>query len=769
MTRIIINRCLLLFSFLILSACSSNQQIPLGEKLYNGAKIKIESKEKISYAKKQFIKNTAKNAIRPVPNKKILGIRLKLGIYKLGGENPKTKFKKWLQKMGEPPVLMSSVRTGVTSELINANLFNIGIFEVNTVPEIVEKKHTAEIIYTCHIHKPYTIKELNYSISNDTINALILKEKEKSLIKSGDDYSLIILQNERVRIDALLKENGYFFFNPDYLLFKADSSEQNHVVTLSLTLKDSIPENLLMVYRINNVFIDQDFSLSIDQEVEKERFQYKNYYFLGKQSEINVKPKVIVSAVYLRKDEIYTRRNHNITLNRLMSMGSFKFVSVKFAESDTSVSGYLDATILLTPMPQHTFRAEVDLVYKSNSNLGPRLNLSFINRNTFKQSELLKINLSGSFEAQLNGANKNLFSYSLNPQIELYFPRLITPFKIKTNSIYIPKTRIELSYNYLKKGQFFDMHTFQFIYGYKWKKDSRDEHELNPINISFTSVNHKSEEFIALLDSNPFLKKSYDEQFVAGASYSYVYNEQIVFPDKKVQFYYHFTTETAGNLFALAHVVGGKKISSDNPSTVIGSVFSQFARFSFDGRAYYNLKTKNKLVMRVFMGVAKPYGNSKVLPYVKNFFSGGPQSIRAFQINSLGPGTYHQNLDDVTFLQLGGDIKLEMNAEYRFNIYRFIKGAIFADAGNVWLIQPNPSGMGTPFSFSSFASELAVGVGLGLRIDVSFFVIRFDYAMPLRKPWLEKNNRWVFNQISFGSPTWRKENLILNVAIGYPF
>lgn len=670
---------------------------------------------------------------------------------------------------GEAPVLMSSIRPGITSAIIDAKVFNLGIFNVYTESKIIEKKRTAKVLYTCHIHKPYTIKELIYSISDDSISALILKDQKKSLIKPGDDYSLNKLNNETKRIDALLKDNGYFYFNPDYLLFKADTSGGNHDVTLQLTLKDSVLGDAVKVYRINNIFIEQDYSLSIVKESVKDTIGYKNYYFLGKQADMKVKPKVIAGAVYLRKSEIYTRRNHNITLNRLMSMGSFKFVSVKFSESDTAASEYLDAVILLTPMPQHTFRAEVDMVYKSNSNLGPRLNLSFLNRNTFRQSELLNINLAGSFEAQLSGANKNLFSYSLNPQIELYFPRFIAPFRIKTNSIYIPKTRISLSYNYLKKGQYFDMHTFQFVYGYKWKKDSRDEHELNPISISYTSVLHKSDEFIALLNENPFLKKSYDEQFIAGASYSYIYNEQIVLPDKKMQFYFHFTTETAGNLFALAHVIGGKKVSYENPSKVIGSVFSQFARISFDGRGYYNLKNKNKMVMRVFMGVAKPYGNSEVLPYVKNFFSGGPHSIRAFHINSVGPGTYHQNSDDVAFLQLGGDIKLELNAEYRFNIYRFIKGAIFADAGNVWLIKPNPSGMGTPFSFSSFANEFAVGVGIGLRIDVSFFVLRFDYAMPLRKPWLEKNNRWVMDQINFGDRSWRRENLILNVAIGYPF
>ncbi|HEY5499900.1 MAG TPA: BamA/TamA family outer membrane protein, partial [Bacteroidales bacterium] len=562
--------------------------------------------------------------------------------------------------------------------------------------------------------------------------------------------------------------NGYFYFNPDYLLFKADTSNINHDVTFRLTLKDSIPEKVLTVYRINNVFIDQDYSLDEDEaDRPKDTLRYEGNYFLGKKSEMKIRPKVISRSVYLRKNEIYSRINHNITLNRLMTMGNFKFVRIKFSDSDTSAAGFLDVTILMTPMPEHTFRAEMELVSKSNNYMGPRLNTSLMNRNAFKGAELLNVSLAASFEAQFSGTN--LFSYAFTPQVELYLPRFLVPFKIKsTNSLYIPKTRFSLSFTYTKRVGYFDMRTFQFIFGYRWKKDIRQEHELNPVSISYTTVGKKSAEFTALLASNPFLKRSYEEQFIAGGSYSYTYNEQML-ADKKIQYFFHLTAEVAGNAFSLVNSITGKKISSDNPSRVVGSIYSQYAKLSIDGRGYYNFKNKNKLAMRVFAGVAKPYGNSSILPYIKQFFSGGPNSIRAFHINSVGPGTFQQNADNKGFLQLGGDVKLELNAEYRFNIYRFFKGALFTDAGNVWLLKSNPANTGSPFSFSGFASEVAVGAGIGLRIDISFFILRFDLATPLRKPWLEKNHRWVTNQINFGNSSWRRENLILNIAIGYPF
>ncbi len=767
MAALSINKYFLIIICLFLAACSGTRQLPPGEKLYTGAEVELEPA--VHLKNKRLVKTTVKNAIRPEPNKSFLGMRPKLWRYQKAGEAPKSKLKKWLKKNGEAPVLMSNVNPNHTSKIIDANLFNIGMFNSTTQFNIIEKKHTSKIVYTSHITAPFIIKDLIYSFSDDSLRKIILNEKDKSLITPGDEYNLSKLKSERVRIDNLLKDNGYFYFNPDYLIFKADTSAANHTITLKLTLKDSIPQNALTVYRINKVFIDQEYSLNENQAVSsKDTIMYQNMMFLGNKEEMKIKPKIIARSVYLRKHEIYSRRNHNITLNRFMSMGNFKFVRIKFSESDTSAAGFLDVSILITPMTKRTFRAEVDLVTKSNNYTGPRVNLSFLNRNTFNGAELLNLNMAGSFETQLSGNNKNLYSYSLNPQVELIFPRFLVPFKIKTNSLYIPKTSISISYNYLKKVNYFDMSTFQFVYGFNWKEDIRKDHKLNPISVSYSSIGNESAEFLDLLASNSFLKKSYEEQFIAGGNYSFTYNEQVI-PKKQIQYFFQLTTEAAGNTFYLAKSIIGEDISTDQASKVFGSIYSQYARLSLDGRAYYNFSNENKLAMRIIAGVAIPYGNSEVLPYTKQFFSGGPNSIRAFHINSVGPGTVPPNLDNVGFLQLGGDVKLELNAEYRFTIIRFLKGALFADAGNVWLLKSNPANTGDPFSFSGFMNEIAVGAGFGLRIDVSFFVLRFDLAAPLRKPWLQENQRWVINEINPGSSAWRNDNLILNIAIGYPF
>lgn len=756
---------MLLISMFLFS-CSSTRHLPEGARLYKGAQLKLVSTEKVNT---KSIKAAALATIRPKPNSSFFGMHPQLWLYQSVGENPKSKFKKWLKKNGEAPVLMTNTNPGVTAAAIDAKLFNMGIFNSHTEFKIIEKKRTASIIYTTHIHAPYKINEVTYNIADDSLSRLILSDKNNALINSGQDYSLDRLKAERIRIDAMLKNRGYFYFNPDYLLFKADTSNINQTISFRVTLKDSIPDNALKAYRIRNVFVDQNYSLrDAVRDSTKDTLMIRQTIFRGKPSDMNIHPEVILRSVYLRKNEVYSRENHNITLNRLMSMGNFKFVQVKFSESDTTASGYFDANILLTPMPVHNFQAELDLVSKSNNYLGPRMNLSLANRNAFKGAELLKLTAAGSFEAQLSGENKNAFSYAFNPQVELTFPKFLVPFKITpSNSVYIPKTNFALSYNFLKRVGYFNMNTLQFTYGFKWKNSFRVEHEFNPVNISYTSVTNKSGAFTALLDSNSFLKKSYEEQFIVGANYAFTYNEQSV-QGKRLQYYFHFFAETAGNVFSLAEFIAGQKPTANNPSKIIGSVYSQYAKFSVDNRVYLNFSKNEKLVFRLFAGVADAYGNSSVLPYNKQFFSGGPNSIRAFRINSLGPGTYLQTTNTNDFLQLGGDIKLEMNGEYRFGIYKFLKGALFVDAGNVWLQKSNSSGQGTPFAFSTFMNEVAVGAGFGLRADVSFFVLRFDLAMPLRKPWLT-DHRWVINEINVGSGAWRSNNLILNIAIGYPF
>lgn len=768
MIRLNRNNFFFLLACLLMASCSGTRHLPEGEKLYTGAEVKLVSTEK-NIQNKKTLEDAAEGAIRPFPNKGFFGIRPKLWMNNFAGPEPKTKLERWLKRKGEEPILMSHVKPTVTAEIIDARLFNLGVFKSFTESKTIEKKRTGKVIYTSHVHHPYIIKEINYDISDDSISSLIMAAKGNSLVRAGKNYDLDVLKAERERLDAILKNKGYFYFNADHLLFKADTSNAERTVTFTLTLKDSIPENAISVYNIHNVYVNQNYSLNQRRErILKDTTMIENIVFFGKEERMRIRPTVLSKSIYLRKGEPFSRLNHSITLNRLMSMGNFKLVQVNFSANKDSLLDLLDVNILMTPLPKRTFRAELDLVTNSINEAGPRMNLSILNRNTFGGAELLSFKLAGSFEAQLGG--ENLFSYSYNPQLELTLPRFILPFNLKrSNSLYVPKTHLLFDYQFMKRVKYFDMRTFRFAFGYSWKENIRKEHQLNPIDISYTSVGNRTVEFQNLLKKNAFLARSYEEQFIPGGSYAFTYNEQMQ-QGKQIQYFLQLKSELAGNSLALIKRIGGEKVSAEDPSTIANSIFSQYAKASLDGRAYLNFSSKDKLVMRVFGGIAKPYGNSSVLPYSKQFFSGGPNSIRAFQINSIGPGTYDQNALEKGFLQLGGELKMETNLEYRFTIYNFFKGALFVDAGNVWLLKSNPSTvgetpvLGKPFSPSTFRNELAMGAGFGIRVDVSFFILRFDLATPLRKPWIE-GNKWVIDQVDFTNT----RNWVLNVAIGYPF
>lgn len=765
----ILSALILYLSQSMFTSCSGTRNLPAGTKLYTGAKTEIVTSGKFRTGDYQ---SAAEEAIRPKPNSKILGMRPKLSLYLAAGENPKSKTGKWLKSKGEAPVLLHDVKPSVTAAIIDARLFNMGIFNSQTTYQVAEKKRTAKIIYTIHLHHPYRISSYQIRIPDDSISAYLAKST--SLINTGSSYNLQTLKNERDRIDALLKEKGYFYFNADYLQFKADTiSGDGQDIILTLTLKKETPPQALQTYRIGDIRVDQYYSLE-KQTSGRDSSRFRGIDIITREDIPPIRPGILLRSVFIEPGESYSRKNHSLTLNRLMSMGNFKFVQMKF-KNDSTDPKVLNTDILLTPLPANTFRANMDLVTKSNNYTGPRLNLSWLNRNTFGGAETFKLNLAGSFEAQLNAIDNGLYSYNFNPEIELKFPRLLSPVRIRTsNSLFTPQTTIGLSYNFIRRVNYFDMNNFQFNYGYKWRTNNTMEHSFSPVGISNTKLSNQSEDFLALLEANPYMKKSYEEQFIAGGNYSFTYNDPTL-SGKAVQLYFQAGVEAAGNLFSLISNIGGHSLSTENPAKILGSVYSQFVKLNIDGRLYFHLNEDDQFALRLIAGAGKSFGNSAVLPYSRQFFSGGPNSIRAFPINSLGPAFSSETGNIIkagTFLKPGGDIKLEMNAEYRFGIYSFLKGALFIDAGNVWLNPSNPSvteTSGNPFGFDSFAGDIAVGTGAGIRLDLSFFVLRFDLAFPLRIPYTDDRDRWVVNKIDPFDADWRKQNLLLNIAIGYPF
>jgi outer membrane protein insertion porin family len=741
---------------MLLASCTASRFSRGGEKLYAGADIAINDSGNV--VDKKIVRKTAQEAIRIKPNSSFLGLYPKLWFHTLAPDSMHKGLRVWLKKkLGEPPVLISEVNPATTAQDIDARLFNIGIFQGTTVYAISDNRYTAAIRYSCAVHPPFRIRKVSYPRGNDSLSASIAETAFSSLIKTGDPYDLSKFKSERERIDSVVKERGYFYFSPDYLHYIADTNPRSRTIDVHLMLKDDIPTEAYMTYRIGRIIIDPSYSLTADSSsAPAETTMVDSMLIIG---ESRIRPAVIARACSFKRNRLYSRRQHQRTLNRMMSLGTFKYAAIQYSEPSVPGSGILDVKILLTPMQEQSLRSELTLISKSNDFIGPKLDLKYVNRNILGGAEMLNLSLSGSAETQFVGPNKNLFSYEINPKIDLTVPRFMIPFFPATpRGAYVPKTKFSAGYSFVRRINFYDAQSLLFTYGFSWRQSVRTSHELNPLAINNLSLFNKSKQFVDSLNANKYLQKSYEEQFIGGNNYSYTYNEQGMTKQKN-QFYFNGTAELAGNTISLVKkVLAHQTASGAHPLTVAGAPYSQFARIALDARNITNYSASQKLALRIYAGAGKAYGNSLALPYSRQFFCGGPSSVRAFQINSVGPGTTKQKTE-AAFLESGGDLKLEANAEYRFPIIGFLKGATFIDAGNTWIWQ-RQSGVDTrAFDLNRFYKEFALGSGAGVRLDLSFFILRIDLGVPLRKPWL---HHWTIGDVGYRDIVW-------NIAIGYPF
>ena len=450
------------------------------------------------------------------------------------------------------------------------------------------------------------------------------------------------------------------------------------------------------------------------------------------------------------------------TSRRLSSIGTYKFVNIHYKENDTVVDEngfrHLDAIIELSPLQKRSLRAELQGVTKSNNFAGPGLGLTYTNRNWFKGGEQLNIRGSVAYEKQFSsGEQSGLSSLQLGLETSVRFPRLLFPI-VDVNKRFkysIPQTEVKLGIDYLNRSQLYSLNSYQTSFGYIWKANRYVTHQLNPININYVRLGNVTEEFNDILNQNQFLRRSFEQQFIAGLTYGFTYNE-LVDNYRNGTLYFNFNFDIAGNTLSLFD----QSATDEDGNAVnefLGLQYAQYAKGDIDIRYHYKLNDDGQvLIARLFGGLGYSYGNSESLPFVKQYFAGGPYSVRAFRIRGLGPGSY-QPTDESSYnayFDRAGDIRLEANLEYRFPLFNYVNGAIFTDAGNVWLLRENDALPGGKFS-SSFTNELGIGSGVGVRVDIQGFVIRFDLASPLKRP--AKSF-----EFEYDSP-------VLNFAIGYPF
>jgi outer membrane protein insertion porin family len=755
-----------LISALFISSCSNVKYLQDGEMLYTGAKVKIEGKDTVTKQYKQ-LKIELEKLLRPKPNTVILGMRPNLYIYNIVGPVKKEKgFKHWLKtKIGEPPVLVSQLDLEHNKNLLQNYSENKGYFNTTTKADSIRKEKKVSAIYTLNPKRQYTISTVKFPIDSLALSTAIRNTASGSLLQVNEGYSFDKIKEERIRIDNQLKENGFFYFNPDYLKIQVDSTVSDHQVDLIVKVKNDAPTVSKNLYKINKIIIYPNFTIGSDTAKTAKDTVIKHHDFTIYDSENIFKPEIFDQALAFKKGEVYNRTNHNLSLKNLENLGAFKFVKNKFVVADT-IGNYLDTYYYLTPLTKKSIRLELLAKTNSANYNGTELNLNWSNRNAFGGAELLNISIYGGFEVQVSGQNTGYNVYTAGTEANLLWPKILSPFKTKPFSGYMAKTKVTAGYEYQNRAQLYSLQTMKTAFGYLWKSNERKEHQLNLFEITFARPKDVTALYQEQVDKNPSLANVVEQQLVFGPTYSYIYSN-IMKKEKRNTIYYKGSISLSGNL---AGLLTSADIKKKDTIKVLGVPFSQFVRLENEFKHYLKLGKESQLASRMIIGTGFAYGNSNEMPYISQFFIGGTNSIRGFKARSIGPGTYYDpaiNTDDYTEDQ-SGDIKLELNTEYRTKIYRMIKGAIFVDAGNIWLLNDNPNKPGSKFT-SDFMNQLAVGVGAGLRFDLSVLVFRTDLAFPIRKPYLPDGNRWVIDSIDFGNGSWRNDNLIFNLAIGYPF
>ncbi len=755
--------CTLIFS------CNPTKHLQEGESLYKGYDIEIENPHNVS---KKGIESELEDVIRIKPNRKTFGIRWRLGFYNFAGPNPKSKFKKRMRnEWGEAPVLLQDANAERTEELMENRLENNGFFYSSVSHEVNTKRRKSTVKYNITLDRPYHLAEYSLLADSSDIMKDISKYFEENELVKGQRYELQKMKEERDRINVRLKNMGYYNFNPDFLIFEVDTALGSREFNLALRIKKDAPAGSLDIYRINKTIINADYTLRDDTKLPENYINYKDKFTLNDPLEL-FNPRVFSRAVYWEEGSEYSLDEHRSSLSYLSRLGVFSYSNVLFRpDTESDDPNLLNAYILASPKNKISQRFETSLITRSNGFTGPSVGYTWGNRNLTGHAEQLNLKVEGGFETQLPRRQEQVLnSIEFGASAEYVIPRIIIPYRdVETPMKLIGQTVLSGAYNFLNRTSFFSLNSIKLAYTYKWSRHSFRHHEFSPLSINLVQLRNTSEVFEEILDGNPLLRRSFEQQFIFGLSYSFTFNN-IGQKDKKHNFYNNLTFDSSGNLpTTIASLVRNRPVDSSDPFRMLGVPFSQHVRIYDEFRYYYKFTEETKIVFRLAGGVGYAYGNSTAMPYLKQFFSGGPSSIRAFRVRSLGPGTFRPDITSAfTFFDQTGDIRLESNIEFRFPIISIVKGALFVDAGNVWNFRENESLPGGKFS-SQWYKELAMGTGFGIRVDANIIIIRLDIATPIRKPWLPEGERTVLDEFKLKNKGWRQENLIFNLSLGYPF
>ncbi len=765
---------------LLFSACMPARHVPEGQYLLNRNRIVLEDAEVDAHQ--------LRNYYRQSPNRRIMGLyRFHLNAYQLADRGQESRLKEWIKNtIGEPPVIFDPSLADQTSRQFELLLQNKGYFNAEVDYDANFRGKRAEVTYTLKGNKPYTIRNVGYSIHDNHLARHVYADTLESLVSRGDRYDADVLHQERQRLTRHLKDQGFFNFSRDYIFFQVDSALSQQQVDLDVIVNsprvrsaqhpDSSRFKPHKKYLINNIYVYPENAMPSPGHPPADTTLFRVaghkdlvYTFLHNRP-MQIRPKTIASNIMLEPGELYSISRVEQTHYALAGLRNYRFVKLQFRETEHSQKtsgdtlGSLDMVVGLTRSPSNAFTVEAEGL-NTGGNLGIASNFLYQNRNVFRGAEIFNLRFKGALEVSGESGGDQVFqrlpfnTMELGTDISMDFPKLLIPSRMhRLSQTARPKTTIRTGINYRQRPDY-TRYILNFSYGFQWNPDNHQQHQFTPFEISSIKIFNDSILQSRIPDANPLILSRYRDHLIGGVKYNYTYSTQH-FDRKTDFFYFRSNLESAGNLMYLAAEGFGLPKNEDNNYTIRDIPFAQYIKADVDFRFYRVYDEKNTLVFRIMGGIGVPYGNLEVMPFIKSYYGGGANSVRAWSIYNLGPGGY-QEADAFRFDKYG-DIKLEANAEYRFPVYRYWHGALFMDAGNVWFLKRNDQFPGGEFTANRFYREIALGGGAGLRLDFNFFLVRLDAAFPIRNPAMPPGERWMegwpgFNQWNF------------NLGIGYPF
>lgn len=768
----VLTACMAMAVAALLTSCSTTRNIPENDQLFIGlTKIEYDNYTPDQADNDHFAttKEEIEASLATAPNGALFGSSYYRTPFPYGlwiwnaFSGSKNKIAQWITKtFGKAPVLMRQVNPALRASVAQSVLRNHGYLNGTVTHKIVEQKNPkkAKIGYTVNVGKLFTVDSLEYIDFPQTADSLINLTRNEALIKSGSPLDASTMDAERTRLATLFRNNGYYFYQPGFASYLADTIATPGKAKLRLQMAGNLPDFIRRKWYIGKIRIDIR-----KQYMEELKDSFSHRYFTvrfnGKRPPI--RPRIILADLKIRPPQQFNYDKYIESSDKINGSGLFSAVEFNFVPRDTTGrSDTLDLNLTCTFGKPYDFYIETNYKNKINGRHGPELVVGFTKRNAFRGGEKLDINLHGSYEweqgGNVNGTGENMNSYEYGADASIEFPRLVAPFIKRRRYFTTPSTYAKISMNVLNRPSYFKMHTFSAEWTYKWQHSDRWRHELSPLTLQYQKLNRTTVKFDSILYSNPYLQTSMQNVFIPKIRYTLTYSSAMRSRNPLV---WETTITEAGNILSLGYMAAGNKWSETNKQ-LFSNPYAQFLKLETDISKTWQLGEKSQLVGHANAGVIYTYGNSSAAPYSEQFYVGGANSIRAFAVRSIGPGSYTTDVSRLSYLDQTGDIKLQLNLEYRFNIFGNLYGAAFIDAGNVWALRDDGYREGSQFKLKNVLKEMALGTGVGVRYDLEFLVLRLDWGVGLHVPY-ETGKSGFYNIPRF------KDGQAIHLAIGYPF